>query len=58
MVVVLCYNCIDLCVHVVVRFPLYLKGTEKALFQYAVHLLNKDIGQVCMNVCMYVYRGV
>ena len=28
------------------RFPLFLKGSEKALFQYAVYLLNKDIAQV------------
>ena len=28
------------------RFPLYLKGSERALFQYAVYLLNKDIAQV------------
>lgn len=28
------------------RFPLFAKGSEKALFQYAVYLLNKDIAQV------------
>lgn len=28
------------------RFPLYLKGVERALFHYAVHLLNKNIAQV------------
>ena len=27
------------------RFPLFAKGSEKALFQYAVYLLNKDIAQ-------------
>ena len=30
----------------VYRFPLFAKGSEKALFQYAVFLLNKDIAQV------------
>lgn len=28
------------------EFPLFAKGSEKALFQYAVFLLNKDIAQV------------
>ena len=28
------------------RFPLFAKGSEKALFQYAVFLLNKNIAQV------------
>ena len=33
----------------VCRFPLFAKGSEKALFQYAVFLLNKDIAQVCTH---------
>ena len=37
--------CVCVCV-CVCRFPLYAKGSEKALFQYAVFLLNKDIAQV------------
>jgi hypothetical protein len=28
------------------EFPLFAKGSEKALFQYAVFLLNKDIAQI------------
>ena len=36
-------NCLCIC-----RFPLYLRGSEKALFLYAIHLFNKDIGQVCV----------
>ena len=32
----------------VYRFPLFAKGSEKALFQYAVFLLNKDIAQACI----------
>ena len=34
------------CLFVFVRFPLFARGSEKALFQYAVFLLNKDIAQV------------
>ena len=36
------------------RFPLYLKGVERALFHYAVHLLNKNIAQVSVYVCVCV----
>ncbi len=35
------------------RFPLYLKSVERALFHYAVHLLNKNIAQVHTLTCTY-----
>ena len=43
-----------MCEYLCIRFPLYWKGTERALFHYAVHLLNKDIGQVRTYVCVYI----
>ena len=41
------YNYVCTCMLYCGRFPLFMKGgSERPLFQYAVHLLNKDIAQV------------
>ena len=40
------------------RFPLFAKGSEKALFQYAVFLLNKNIAQVNQELLTALLQGI
>ena len=42
---------LTLFIYLYIRFPLYIKGAEKNLYQFGLYLLWRDILQV--NTCIY-----